>query len=445
MNQTPVKQNFNSVKSIVDFNKQKNNAQVDSFTRQKNASTPSVSSARGDILEYSANNKNALRPTVKVMNGTRESTSADLANVRKSFNKPNPVRYYADFTIISAIENATKSGKFHLDNNSVDILKKYLIETDPIKDVIHKETDIKAPDEVVNKKDDPVIVEYNPVDNPIPVVPPQKVDNDSDTPTIPTTSKWKSRLWTAAKWAGVLAALGITYKGMKANRRRNKAQTELREIYDVLEAEDDGIDMYSDEEDEVVAFVNDYANMKDDIVAPINRPKDKNNNGIIDIPDFSDEKDIDLEDLFREFELDEKHTDTSLSEFIQKNPNLKKVQEPKKEEPGPVIKLSFDEFVQINEKQKQKNNPSYVNMDSIREEIKAEIDRRQISKEEKKMLLSEWCSKAGKKYKKREDLLQFQTSDGKPILTRMWDKIKSITPKKKGKKTPTKSSKLKKD
>ena len=80
-----------------------------------------------------------------------------------------------------------------------------------------------------------------------------------------------------------------------------------------------------------------------------------------------------------------------------------------------------------------RNNTHYIKRPQLLQEIRAEIERRQIPKEEKQILLSTWCSTTGSKYKSREKLLGYKSVDGKPILNRMWDKIKCITPKKKQK------------
>ena len=150
-----------------------------------------------------------------------------------------------------------------------------------------------------------------------------------------------------------------------------------------------------------------------------------------------------LEEIFAA-ELDKPDVD-----YIRNNPPLK----PPKSRPielkntveptihyAEVVKLSFDEFKQINEEKKH-NNPSYVNLPSLRDEIKDDINKRDISKEEKSKLLSTWCSTSKGKYKKRNELLEYKSVDGKPILNRMWDKIKSITPKKKKQKNRIESGK----
>jgi hypothetical protein len=214
--QKPVSQNFNSTSSIVNFNK-RNNPQTDGFIRKKNFEAPAVVSKRGDIFKQAKNNKNALKPTLYINNSTKKTTGADYANVRPSFRKSNPVKYYSDFTIISAIENATRSGKYHLDVNSIDRLKDYLRSYDPSKDPN------KVVDEIPDIDPTPKIIPYTPNDAPVPTtVPPMEIP-DADPPVLPTQSKWKSRLWTAAKWAAVLAAAGITYKLAKDSRGRSAA------------------------------------------------------------------------------------------------------------------------------------------------------------------------------------------------------------------------------
>ena len=208
--QQAVSQTFNSTSSVVNFNK-RNNPQIDGFMRKKNFETPAVDSKRGDIFDHSNETKNVLKPTLYVNNSTRKTTGDDLANVRPSFRKSNSVKYYSDFTIISAIENAHKSGKFHLDVGSIDRLKDYLRDND------------KEPDKNIDNIPDiipvPKIIEYTPSDAPIPTAkkPIEIPDSDPGIPQ-PTQSKWKSRLWTAAKWAAVLAGLGITYKLAKDKR-----------------------------------------------------------------------------------------------------------------------------------------------------------------------------------------------------------------------------------
>lgn len=229
--QKSVSQNFNCTSRIVNFNK-RNNPQVDGFTRKKNFEAPSVVSKRGDIFKQAKNNKNALKPTLYINNSTKRSTGADLANTRPSFRKSNPVKYYSDFTIISAIENATRSGKYHLDVNSIDRLKDYLKNYDPSKD----------PDKVVDNIPDinptPKIVPYTPhIDIPVPTIAPPQEISDDDPPVLPTQSKWKSRLWTAAKWAAVLAAAGITYKLAKDSRGRAAHLAQQLEIQDMIDNE----------------------------------------------------------------------------------------------------------------------------------------------------------------------------------------------------------------
>ena len=240
--QIAVSQNFNSVSSIVSFNK-RNNPQIDGFQRKKNFETPAVVEGRGDIFAHSNETKNVLKPTLYINNSTRKTTGADLANARPSFRKSNPVRYFSDFTIISAIENAHKSGKFHLDVGSIDRLKDYLRDND------------KEPDKNIDNIPDiipvPKIIEYTPSDAPMPSVKKPIEIPDSD-PVIPQPSKWKSRLWTAAKWAAVLAGLGITYKLAKGQRgRRAVSAADRLRIQDMIEDDSKfGIDGNGDELEE---------------------------------------------------------------------------------------------------------------------------------------------------------------------------------------------------
>ena len=182
INQRPVKQKFNTVANIANFNK-KGDIQVDAFTRKKNFEKPSVDSQRGNIFHNDKNNKNKLKPTLYVNNSTRKSTYADLANVRPSFKKSNPVKYYSDFTIISALENASRNGKYHFDVNSINLLKDYVKNYDPSTD----------PDKTIdnipeNNEDIPKVVEYTPTDTPIPNIPIQLPDTETDTPIIPVPS-----------------------------------------------------------------------------------------------------------------------------------------------------------------------------------------------------------------------------------------------------------------
>ena len=226
--QKPVCQNFNSTSSIVNFNK-RNNPQTNGFMRKKNFEAPAVVSKRGDVFKQAKNNKNALKPTLYINNSTKQTTAADYANVRPSFQKSNPVKYYSDFTIISAIENATRSGKYHLDVNSIDRLKDYLRSYDPSKDPN------KVVDDIPDINSTPKIIPYTPNDAPVPAIASPMEIPDADPPVLPTQSKWKSRLWTAAKWAAVLAAAGITYKLAKDSRGRSAAAANRLEIQDLID------------------------------------------------------------------------------------------------------------------------------------------------------------------------------------------------------------------
>ena len=213
--QIAVSQKFNSTDSIVNFNK-RNNPQINGFVRKKNFDAPSVDSKRGDIFGNNNQTKNVVKPTLYINNSTRKTTGADLANVRPSFRKSNPVRYYSDFTIISALENAHRAGKFHLDVGSIDRLKDYLRDND-------KEPN-KNIDNIPDITPTPKIIPYNPSDSPMPAIKKPIEIPDSDPgilPTPPPPSNWKGKLWTAAKWTAVLAALGITYKLAKDKKRNN--------------------------------------------------------------------------------------------------------------------------------------------------------------------------------------------------------------------------------
>ena len=213
--QIAVSQKFNSTDSIVNFNK-RNNPQINGFVRKKNFDAPSVDSKRGNIFGHNNQTKNVLKPTLYINNSTRKTTGADLANVRPSFRKSNPVRYYSDFTIISALENAHRAGKFHLDVGSIDRLKDYLRDND-------KEPN-KNIDNIPDITPTPKIIPYNPSDSPMPAIKKPIEIPDSDPgilPTPPPPSNWKGKLWTAAKWTAVLAALGITYKLAKDKKRNN--------------------------------------------------------------------------------------------------------------------------------------------------------------------------------------------------------------------------------
>ena len=251
-NQKAVPQKFNSVSNVVSFNKKKS-IKVDSFTRQKNFDKPRIDSSRGNIFKHQQQNDNVLQPSLFINNATRKSTSADLANVRPSFRKSNPVKYYSDFTIVSALENSTKNGKFHLDVNSIDRLKDYLRDYDPTKDP-NKEID-NIPDITPIPK----IIPYTPDDDAPPIDSPSNTMPDADPPILPKTT-WKTRLWSVAKWSSVLAAIGLSatainelYKDKRFDRERhdNEVRSRIR-----LPDDEFGIG-FDDSNDDVFGLPND--------------------------------------------------------------------------------------------------------------------------------------------------------------------------------------------
>ena len=129
-------------------------------------------------------------------------------------------------------------------------------------------------------------------------------------------------------------------------------------------------------------------------------------------------------------------------DYIRKNPPLKRP----KNRPieieitiEPTIhyaeegKLSRQDLETINRNNthKHRKNTLYINREQLLYSIRTEIGQRKIPSGEKKKLLSEWCATYGVKYKNRESLLDFKAADGKPILNRVWDRMKQISPKKK--------------
>jgi hypothetical protein len=428
--QQSVSQNFNSTSSIVNFNK-KNNPQIDAFIRKKSFETPVVVSKRGDIFGQNNQTKNVLKPSLYVNNSTRKSTGADLANARPSFRKSNPVRYYSDFTIISAIENAHRSGKFHLDAGSIERLKDYLREND-------KEPN-KNIDNVPDILPTPKIIPYTP-DAPSPITPMQKPQEipDSDPgilPTPPPPSNWKGRLKTAAKWAGILAAVGgfgaMTYnqlKGLFQMGNNNEINPDPFGVW-----ENDGVqpdpnlpqyEPYNPDE----ALLEDIFNGDDRTPG---RPPAQNPNlyheADVDLADFSSGDDESLENILGRAigDIDEKHDEPDEENVARELFN----------------NSDYARVTQINER-KNYRDENYFNIDKLRNGIHTDINNNpNLSNEEKLDKIQEWLHRRDRK--KRADLLEYENSEGKSIVQILWDKGRNAftTPPKPIKKPASKNPK----
>jgi hypothetical protein len=414
--QRSVSQNFNSTSSIVNFNK-RNNPQVDGFMRKKNFEAPPVVSKRGDIFGHNNQTKNALKPTLYINNSTRKTTGADLANVRPSFRKSNPVRYFSDFTIISAIENAHRAGKFHLDVSAIDRLKDYLRETD------------KEPNKNIDNVPDiiptPKIIPYTPNDAPVPVVAPSHEIPNSDPGILPTQSKWKSRLWTAAKWAGILAALGMTYHefgdAIKFGLQNNAGEVLAGRYAPDPQADEYGLDDFNFEDIEPSA-----PPIED--IEPSAPPMEMMDDGLglgLD--------DIKLSEIlgnkpkgFDNSDDDDDDDDYSPSPFnkdlFKKFPREPEVVDDEDYDDTDSLLLSnLNEYHDFNEVQEEKRtrDKSYIKVTTLRDEIKKDIYFRQsrgdISEKEAKKQVS------ATNKQNQPELIKYTCFDGKPITRVIFD------------------------
>ena len=468
--QKSVSQKFNSTSSIATFNK-RNSPQIDGFMRKKNFEAPPVVSKRGDIFGHNKQTKNVVKPTLYINNSTKKTTGADLANVRPSFRKSDPVRYYSDFTIISALENAHRAGKFHLDVGSIDRLKDYLRDNE------------KEPNKNINKIPDitptPKIIPYTPNDAPIPSAKkPIEIPN-SDPGILPTppppsgpSNNWK----TAAKWAGILAAVGgfaaLTYdqfKGLfQAAQGNNNGGNP--DPFGVWENDGVGRDEYARLRFQPEPNWNPFGVWEDDglgldVQPDLNLPQYEPHNPMMpqyephnpmmhygpsaasapsppppaQNPNLYDEADVDLADFSsgdedngslehilgravdnkNEDMLDEKHVDTE------------------------VLNTSMDyaRVTQINER-KNYRDENYFNIDKLRNGIHTDINNNpNLSNEEKFEKIQEWLHRRDRK--KRADLLEYENSEGKSIVQILWEKTQNAfsTPKKQIKKPASKNPK----
>ena len=431
--QKSVSQKFNSTSSIATFNK-RNSPQIDGFMRKKNFEAPPVVSKRGDIFGHNKQTKNVVKPTLYINNSTKKTTGADLANVRPSFRKSDPVRYYSDFTIISALENAHRAGKFHLDVGSIDRLKDYLRDNE------------KEPNKNINKIPDikpiPKIIPYTPNDPPIPSAkkPIEIPNNDPGILPTPPPPSGPSNNWkTAAKWAGILAAVGgfaaLTYdqfKGLfQAAQGNNNGGNP--DPFGVWEDDGLGLDVQPDLNLPQYEPHNPMMNYGPSAASAPSPPPPAQNPNLyheadVDLADFSsgDEDNGSLEHILgravdnkNEDMLDEKHVDTE------------------------VLNTSMDyaRVTQINER-KNYRDENYFNIDKLRNGIHTDINNNpNLSNEEKFEKIQEWLHRRDRK--KRADLLEYENSEGKSIVQILWEKAQNAfsTPKKQIKKPASKNPK----
>ena len=490
--QKPVIQKFNGTNSIIKFNK-KNTPQVDGFIRKKSFDAPNVNSKRGDIFAQNKQTKNKLKPTLYVNNSTRKTTSADLANVRQSFRKSNPVRYYSDFTIISAIENAHKSGKYHFDVSNIERLKEYLNYND-------KEPN-KNVDNIPDVIPTPKIIPYTPNDTPIPTttVPPEMLDND---PAIlpKSSSNWKSKLKTAGKvTAGILTALaaaGIAayyYKGHI--RLRNKRNREIRRANDVInEYGDDDLPEYMDEnqipennelndygDDNLPEYMDDLGNFDGALEASLDdgvrsvymRPPEQN-------PDFDDGAgifdDAELENILGirppeqnpYFAGDNETLENILGRPPEQNPYFEAYEDIETLDDSEFETLDDSEFETLDEEvdvehksvtppiqadelddiararminsTKSYQDKDYFNLEKIRRGIHDDINNNpEFTNEEKMEMTKKWLNRNGRLL--REEILKYRNLDGIDIVQMLWQEKKALTPIKEMKKPASKNPK----
>ena len=363
-----------------------------------------------------------VKPTLYINNSTKSTTGADLANVRPSFRKSNPVRYYSDFTIISAIENAHRAGKFHLDVGSIDRLKEYLRYND------------KEPNKNIDNIPDitpiPKIIPYTPSDAPIPSTKKPIEIPDGDPGILPTQSKWKSRLWTAAKWAGVLAALGLTYHefgdAIKIGLQNNGNVLAGRYAPDV-QADDYGLNDFPFEDDGLGLGLSmaqyEPSAPPMEMIEPSAPPMEMIDDlKLSDILGNKPKKGFDNSDD----DDDDDDDDYSASPF---NKDLIKTypREPKSldgkddDDTDSILLFDYAEYHKFNEIQEEKriHDKSYIRIATLRDEIKKDIyyrhSRGDISEKETKKQV------AATNKQNQPELLQYTCFDGMPITRAIFD------------------------